>query len=447
MKYREVFRDFYRDEIRDKEIQKEYSIFIFDTNALLNVFRFTPDVANLFLNTLESVKEQIYTPYLIALEFHFNKKRVIYEYEKNVEKLEKSFKKKFDEIPKEFSNLINQSFQFRGDDNQIQTLEKKTSNEIREIFESQQDLVINVFKGLKDRSVNRYVIYEKIIQCIEPNTSDTYTQKFIDDVQQEGIKRYLENIPPGFSDKQKTGVRKYNDISYELKYGDLIIWKDILNKSKEENIKNVYFITSDGSANNKDDLLFKIGDNIIGPRIELIEEMRIRADANFYCINEAKFVDLFGRTVDDFSERTFVQLKNEIKKRNIMEFMNFNNKTAISEKELINRFTNSIEVNDGLENYLDDYLRENEFEVDDMALTGYGELNVFYIENVIINEIDFESNIIKLSVLVCINVCFDVIAHFDNEDIPFSTENQFNLNIDCIYDSNENAFEIEYISI
>ena len=52
---------------------------------------------------------------------------------------------------------------------------------------------------------------------------------------EEGEKRYSKNIPPGYKDKGKGGLREYCD---------LIIWKEILGYAKEEN-KNVTFMTDD----------------------------------------------------------------------------------------------------------------------------------------------------------------------------------------------------------
>jgi hypothetical protein len=56
---------------------------------------------------------------------------------------------------------------------------------------------------------------------------------------EEGQERYKKEIPPGFKDaKNKDGVRKY---------GDLIIWKEMLRFSRSNNI-NIIFITDDVKA-------------------------------------------------------------------------------------------------------------------------------------------------------------------------------------------------------
>ncbi len=50
----------------------ENTIIVFDTNSLLNVFRFTPEALKEYFEIIQSMsKIKIYIPYLVALEFHF----------------------------------------------------------------------------------------------------------------------------------------------------------------------------------------------------------------------------------------------------------------------------------------------------------------------------------------------------------------------------------------
>ena len=55
----------------------------------------------------------------------------------------------------------------------------------------------------------------------------------------EGEERYEKSIPPGFKDKKdKDGIRKYSD---------LIIWKEIINYAKENQL-DIIFVTDDVKA-------------------------------------------------------------------------------------------------------------------------------------------------------------------------------------------------------
>lgn len=89
--------------------------------------------------------------------------------------------------------------------------------------------------------------------------------------------RFKQHIPPGFSDaKGKDGGSKpnaylHNGIVYIRKYGDFLLWKQILDHAKASNIKDLIFVTD----HRKEDWRQFIdcnGDKQIGPHPELIEE-------------------------------------------------------------------------------------------------------------------------------------------------------------------------------
>ncbi|WP_239701639.1 MULTISPECIES: PIN-like domain-containing protein [unclassified Mammaliicoccus] len=49
-----------------------------------------------------------------------------------------------------------------------------------------------------------------------------------------------------------------NDITYQKKYGDLIIWKDIIKYAKKvDDKRKLIFVTNDGIAEHKNDFLYK----------------------------------------------------------------------------------------------------------------------------------------------------------------------------------------------
>ena len=74
MDYKEEFYEFYREEFNKDSVAVGNTLLVFDTNALLNVFRFSPKASDEYLEVIRKMKDYIYIPYLVALEFHFNKK-------------------------------------------------------------------------------------------------------------------------------------------------------------------------------------------------------------------------------------------------------------------------------------------------------------------------------------------------------------------------------------
>src|ERR1700730_2212206 len=51
--------------------------FVFDTNVLLNIYRYTPKTQKDFLNILERLHDRIWVPHQVALEYFENREGVM----------------------------------------------------------------------------------------------------------------------------------------------------------------------------------------------------------------------------------------------------------------------------------------------------------------------------------------------------------------------------------
>ena len=62
-------------------------------------------------------------------------------------------------------------------------------------------------------------------------------QRYLDDLYVEGEERFKASIPPGYMDKSKSGETSSfvcNGLSYQRRFGDLILWKQILAFAKDK---------------------------------------------------------------------------------------------------------------------------------------------------------------------------------------------------------------------
>src|SRR5262249_15878044 len=86
------------------------------------------------------------------------------------------------------------------------------------------------------------------------------TDEHLAAVRKEGEERYAKKIRPGYEDAKKEG--EGGD-----KFGDLIIWKEMIEKAKADQ-KPVIFVTDDG----KSDWWYTHHGKKVGPHPALIEE-------------------------------------------------------------------------------------------------------------------------------------------------------------------------------
>lgn len=128
-------------------------------------------------------------------------------------------------------------------DEKFQSLHKKLDEQGHELL---SDLIaeIDINKVLYDAiskfklnvalstEENKDFLQSKLVQVFQKSlcsrTSTGFTDEEVSDIEQEGTIRYENSIPPGYSDRNKA----------TNKFGDLIIWKELLKKSNEE--KNLF---------------------------------------------------------------------------------------------------------------------------------------------------------------------------------------------------------------
>ena len=88
---------FYPSETDIKEVWND-SLIVFDTCALLNLYRYTEKTRDDFVNLLESNKERLWIPYQVAMEFLQNKNEVIKSQEKAYDEINRSLDDTFKKV-------------------------------------------------------------------------------------------------------------------------------------------------------------------------------------------------------------------------------------------------------------------------------------------------------------------------------------------------------------
>lgn len=276
-KLKEQFSEFYVDKLKKSDL--ENNLIVLDTNYLLDILKLPVSEAQKYLKALKKVKKNIYIPYFVALEFNFNKIGVKIGTQISIDEYKSNLTSKLDE----FGEEINKLEILRTDEFTAPLMDLKESFK-KEFLELLEDKVSNYFSYDS--------VYTELITLIEDSVGEKKDQKWIEAVQEEGISRYEKEIPPGFNDKSKSDITQYDGIEYEKKYGDLLIWKEILEKCKDETKSKIIFVTNDGTSKKKHDILYSTHGRTIGPHIYLINEMKRESGKELHIINNIRFVKL-----------------------------------------------------------------------------------------------------------------------------------------------------------
>ena len=221
-----------RDKI--KEFMDNKCIFIIDTNVYLNLYEFSPDFADVVIDIIfnPSIKDNIYVPNTVKMEFDKLHKRCSGKQEKKFQDIPKNYKKSTQDVRTKINIQLNilEKFEFPGIDNLKSNLNDKVK-EIDNIFTEYVEKH-NVF----DRINEKFLKEDKVLELIESICTEGRLLNPLSDNQkksiyEEGEERYSQSIPPGFKDGTKNGVEKYND---------LLIWKETIQFCKKENCDLIF---------------------------------------------------------------------------------------------------------------------------------------------------------------------------------------------------------------
>jgi hypothetical protein len=94
----------------------------------------------------------------------------------------------------------------------------------------------------------------------------------------DGRERYERKTPPGYQDASKPEPKRY---------GDLIIWNELLRRAKEKQLPLV-FITDD----QKEDWWLRLSGRTLGPRPELAQEFYRETSQRFHLLRTASLMEL-----------------------------------------------------------------------------------------------------------------------------------------------------------
>ena len=127
-------------------------------------------------------------------------------------------------------------------------------------------------------STDIYSVVERFTKIFEDHVGAKWTKEQFIALKREGEERYSKKIPPGYKDIKK-------DAGEFDKFGDLIIWKDMIMKAKIDKCP-VIFISDDA----KEDWWWLHRGRKIGARPELIEEFRADAQQDFHIYEFSRFL-------------------------------------------------------------------------------------------------------------------------------------------------------------
>lgn len=280
------FTGYYAPTPEQYEVLWKDALFVLDTNVLLNLYRLPTLARDELIGVLELLKDRLWIPHQVGLEFQRGRLTVIANERKSTEEALSAAQNVVGQVKSKVEGL---QIDKRG----LGIESKPLLDELERSNQKLIDAITAIHNSQLDVS-STDVVRQKLDLLLDQKVgSAPSSQQDLDALVSDGEERFNNKIPPGFADSDKDKNPNdayfiYDHIKYQRKFGDLILWKQLLNHVKETKVKKVLFITAD----RKEDWWWREQGKTIGPHPELMREIKREGEVElFWMYSSVQFVE------------------------------------------------------------------------------------------------------------------------------------------------------------
>lgn len=287
LEMKDSFAEFYRPSEEQLATLMQEGTIVLDANVLLNPYNVANEGRDALLALLEKVKDRLWVPHQAALEFQRNRARTISDDRK---KLQQALTNTQNNV----GSIIEQLHQLDLDRRGI----GKVFEELKTAFEAVRTRTETVLKDAQKGQPGISLddpVRERLDKILAGRIGPPMnSQADLDALFKDGEHRYALQVPPGFEDKGKDDHRYHHaGLTYQAKYGDLLLWKQAIAYSKMQKLQNVVLVTLDRK---RDWWVLQEGKDILGPQPNLISEMCRDGDVKlFWLLHLPEFMHLANK--------------------------------------------------------------------------------------------------------------------------------------------------------
>lgn len=280
------------DQDTENELWKSAHI-VFDTCALLDFYYLTPTHQKIMSEILSFMTDRIWLPAQVAYEFNNNRLSAMHKPKNELYHDKEIQSNHFVDDIKAYIGQWEIEYYHPYIDSQKLNDIKNALVIIEPMIANIKTIIAKEYEERKREidSIATNDILGEAVNKLQHGNESNYS--FIKEIVREGAYRYANMIPPGYKDAEtKAGVRQY---------GDLIIWKEIIQYAKT-NKQNIIFITNDTKedwcienkkeVDKKDKLLYNpLPEEIGHPRRELLAEFEEESGQKIWFYKTTDFIN------------------------------------------------------------------------------------------------------------------------------------------------------------
>jgi hypothetical protein len=237
-------------------------LIVLDTNVILSAYRFAPKARRELLNVLNLVRDRLWIPHQVGLEFHRNRFSVIVEhdtaYRTVIEALDVHRNTYEEDLERKIRELVNRAALSESEQMRLLNL---LQNSLTPLATAVERLKENHGVG---SPTSRDVILESLQQIFSNKVGNPFDEEESEVEKQEAARRVRDQIPPGYKDANK-----------QEDHGDYFVWCQTLKEVRNRGAQMLVFVTGDV----KDDWYLRVKGQTVMARPELVLECQEKTGA------------------------------------------------------------------------------------------------------------------------------------------------------------------------
>lgn len=394
-----------------KKFMDKNGLIIFDTNVFLNLYNFSVETTKEIINQINDIKQFLWLPRQVDIEFESNKSRVINKSFDKYKVIKKDVNKILDSTISSLYSTLGKCdrFKYPQFDVIIQNAIKNIKSSAHELNKVDEEIANE--KELSLQFIQNDVV-EGLINYLKESgkIGKGFNHLELINIYVEGDTRYKLGIPPGFKDTNKMIPNKdLNDYENKRKaYGDLIIWKEVLNKAQETNL-DILYITDDEKEDwwkidiEVDKRTGRDSKKLVGPHDELIKEIKCYTNKDFFLLNFAHFLEQLSSLN---KRKESIHLHYELNKLHILDYF--------IQNQIINEDIKVNYIIKDLDSYFDYEAIDYHLSIDNISFPDKENIhmeimgNEVSISGIFILELTVDGTIIKKEEKVIKSVLFNI---------------------------------------
>ncbi|GHD33108.1 hypothetical protein GCM10010313_78260 [Streptomyces violarus] len=290
------YEPYWRRSIEEIEAAIKSSTIVLDTNALVNLYRMAAEGRAEYFAVLSHVSKRLWIPRQVVDEFHKVRLSAVASHISGLKSKSAAVGEAAEKLQaalRDFARLYSLA------DGRVAEYMKPLDSAISGIL----DHVKNDVEGFDlepGRLASHDPIMNRLAEILEGKVGSGIPVADMPDALKEAERRGAEKVPPGYKDWEQKGSDGV---------GDYLIWREMIEYAKTVK-RGVLFVTSDV----KDDWFRRQSGFVIGPRPELVKEMREEGDSRYHHLTLAEFLGTASRALGVFVSTNTISRAKELER-------------------------------------------------------------------------------------------------------------------------------------